>query len=361
MIESKPKVTVKIFDNILHAGLLTLGLYFIYQGNVINRFQQRRCNFAEYDEPVTELPTIVTRMDQLPSNQESLKFRKNFWILLGKEMEDKWLLEGENSIFGFKLKVVVRYSSRLKQEVVQLIPVNTPKDITEHPLRLKYKFSNTVEVSKVVIALSSRNNSHCGFGSSAYDGDIAHTETNPGVTQIVFLSPEKYLFIKGADQCRERPYNDLRVDRILEYMKANCSKTCRSYDYWICNPDLESLFTVCEKDSEDQACFMNALEMTEKDTIPMKPCTKVQYKVPPELGTSYQHVESTEAQFEFWFTKPSKVTVKEEYLIYDLVSMISAIGGTMSLCAGLNFLRLKSFLMQLCKFGFDHLCPNKKG
>ena len=67
-----------------------------------------------------------------------------------------------------------------------------------------------------------------------------------------------------------------------------------------------------------------------------------------------------EAQFEFWFTKPSKTTVKEEYLIYDLVSMISAIGGTMSLCAGLNFLRLKSFLMRVCKFGFEYLSNNKK-
>ena len=34
---------------------------------------------------------------------------------------------------------------------------------------------------------------------------------------------------------------------------------------------------------------------------------------------------------------PYETLVKEEYLIYDLVSMISAIGGTLGLCIGFSF------------------------
>ena len=39
---------------------------------------------------------------------------------------------------------------------------------------------------------------------------------------------------------------------------------------------------------------------------------------------------------------PYKVKVHEEYLIYDLMAMISAIGGTMGLCIAFSFMDLAS-------------------
>ena len=75
----------------------------------------------------------------------------------------------------------------------------------------------------------------------------------------------------------------------------------------------------------------------------------VKYKVPRELGTSYQNREKDEARFELWFTKPIKVKVKEEYLIYDFVSMIGAIGGTLGLCIGFSFLDLTRPLIGLTR------------
>ena len=40
------------------------------------------------------------------------------------------------------------------------------------------------------------------------------------------------------------------------------------------------------------------------------------------------------------------VTVKEEYVIYDAVAMISAIGGTMGLCIGFSFSDFSSLLIR---------------
>ena len=53
------------------------------------------------------------------------------------------------------------------------------------------------------------------------------------------------------------------------------------------------------------------------------------------------------AFFTIRFSDPPRVTVKEEYLIYDMVSMISAIGGTMGLCIGLSFLDIYSISLGL--------------
>ena len=49
------------------------------------------------------------------------------------------------------------------------------------------------------------------------------------------------------------------------------------------------------------------------------------------------YVGDNEVEFQMVFAKPVKINVKEEYLIYDMVSMIGAIGGTMGLCIGFSF------------------------
>ena len=43
---------------------------------------------------------------------------------------------------------------------------------------------------------------------------------------------------------------------------------------------------------------------------------------------------------------PPLMTVKEEYVIYDAVAMISAIGGTMGLCIGFSFSDCSSLLIR---------------
>ena len=48
---------------------------------------------------------------------------------------------------------------------------------------------------------------------------------------------------------------------------------------------------------------------------------------------------------------PPLVTVKEEYVIYDAVAMISAIGGTMGLCIGFSFLDLARLCLEYLEDG----------
>ena len=48
-------------------------------------------------------------------------------------------------------------------------------------------------------------------------------------------------------------------------------------------------------------------------------------------------VNENKVEFAMVFDQPPKVNVKEEYLIYDLISMVGAIGGTMGLCIGFSF------------------------
>ena len=46
---------------------------------------------------------------------------------------------------------------------------------------------------------------------------------------------------------------------------------------------------------------------------------------------------------------PGLMIVKEEYLIYDLISMIGSVGGTLGLCVGFSFFGLIDFLLASLK------------
>ena len=53
------------------------------------------------------------------------------------------------------------------------------------------------------------------------------------------------------------------------------------------------------------------------------------------------------------FSNPPKVRVKEEYLLFDMVTMISAIGGTMGLCIGFSFGDITKWMIGIIERGFN--------
>ena len=49
------------------------------------------------------------------------------------------------------------------------------------------------------------------------------------------------------------------------------------------------------------------------------------------------------------FDPPEMVTMHDEYLIYDEVSMIGSIGGTLGMCIGFSFTNTVSCLISLAE------------
>ena len=64
------------------------------------------------------------------------------------------------------------------------------------------------------------------------------------------------------------------------------------------------------------------------------------------------------AKYTLQFENPPVVLVKEEYLIYDTVSMISAIGGTLGICIGISFYHLATQALGWIKIGINQLKTN---
>ena len=79
----KPEVTqiFKIVGKVKYAVFLVLGFYFIFQGNVIEKYNLKKTTFTEEVEDVTELPTIMTAVVHRESR--SLTYGDDFSISFG--------------------------------------------------------------------------------------------------------------------------------------------------------------------------------------------------------------------------------------------------------------------------------------
>ena len=365
MFQVLPKYLIKTLEITLYLGLMITGVYFIYLGNVWARYKQKRTNFAEYDEAISELPTLVTWIQYFPNVQSSeyLKFGEDYSIIFWQHpwRQQTSLKEGENWISDENAHPVIGLKLEAKNDFewkqrLKITPMNFSIGLLDIEFRLTFRFVNAKHllVSGVKIAISSRNNSNCAYGWDNYDGDVTYVFTRPGEQRKALLKPEKYIFSPDGGDCREQPFNDLEVFRIAEYMNKNCIQPCRRDNYWICNKELESVLPVCDSE-ENNLCFENAegikVKDQEKNTINnilIKPCTKLQYKVDED---TYSYAMD-QVEFVFHFTKPPMTTVKEEYLIYDLVAMISSVGGTLGLFTGFTFLEMGNWLVKLLERPF---------
>ena len=130
-------------------------------------------------------------------------------------------------------------------------------------------------------------------------------------------------------------------------MFHNCTYPCLS-EGWYCKfgIPLDNL-PVCRNKTELE-CFIQSKRASQKEIGRenlIKPCTLLQYK---SVGATWYNPKRNEAIFRMTFQKPPRVTVKEEYLIYDLLTMIGAVGGTLGIFIGFSFHDLFQGILSSC-------------
>ena len=342
-----------------------IGFYFIHYGEVWDRYSQKRTNFAEHSEQITELPTFVISIQYLQNIQPSelLKFGEDISIVYWQYPwhQQTILKEGNNWLSSVGLKLDIKDLNSMWQtgKKVKITPLNFTKDLLTKEFRLTFKFPTKKHtfVSHIKIALSTANNSGCAYGYDTFDGDVTHILAKPGVHKKCLIRPIKHVYSRDKEDCREKPFYDIEVDRIVNYMDKNCTRICRKKHYWICNSNLESKLPVCNNEDELN-CFYEAFDDVHEGIL-MKPCTKVQYQVVEDLYPN----SLDEVEFAFHFSKPPQIKVKEEYIIYDFVAMVSAVGGTMGLCIGFSFVTVSNCLLSYIELGihFSNKLQKKQG
>ena len=102
----------------------------------------------------------------------------------------------------------------------------------------------------------------------------------------------------------------------------------------------------------ERACFESVAKQAHQ-SIPSTACTWLEYSW---LTTQeFSHEENNTVTFYLQMGSPKNVSVDEEYLIYDFVAMIGAIGGTLGLCIGFSFFDSCGLIISYLEQGFEKL------
>ena len=160
------KPLLKILDYSIYASLLFLGCYFIIEGDVVEKYQSKRTNFAEYLEPVTELPSITTYIHSYYGDHRSFQYGKDFNIsystngeysISERNIEKENLTFGVNRVRGSSLNVRFErlYDGLYGRYLFRITPLNfKPVHNVDHALQ--YIFRNSTGL-KIGLQLSAEN------------------------------------------------------------------------------------------------------------------------------------------------------------------------------------------------------------
>ena len=101
----------KLANRVAYIALMVLGCYFVYKGNAWDIFHLKRTNFAVYDEPITEAPTIISWIQNSKhQNWKALGYKlgRDYTVTYSTQPWGKAkvvLKEGENVIPGTQTKM----------------------------------------------------------------------------------------------------------------------------------------------------------------------------------------------------------------------------------------------------------------
>ena len=349
---------INVLTNII---LFSLGVYFIHVGEVVQRFQIKRTNFAVYKEKMVEYPTIILYL--FPWT-DSLVLGKDFNITFHEDLYE--IHQGINLTLGENVVTVENSTLRLHfgpleqwflPNIFKLKIQNyQPSMPINHALTFVFNDPN-LSTHQAGFQLTTENGTmDCGNGKF-YDGDVNAILSTIGKWNGLTIHPQKYIYQK--ENCRNEPY----IEEINQYVDQkvfqDCNNPCKPKEWThICfSLGLSKVFSqlpTCET-REDSDCFIRTFNKAKSKVID-QPCTKVQYHVQNNPFKDYHGYYRSKTVFQMAFATPH-VTVNEEYLIYDIVAVVSAIGGTMGLCIGISFRDVSNFIGRYAKLVIQWMKP----
>ena len=339
----------KLANAIIYICLLFLGSYFIYQGNILQKYKDGKTYFAEYEEPITDL-AVITSSVKVAKGQ--LRFGSDFNItycagFFCPPQNMVQLKKGKTRVGGLDVELEVK---GIHEQIIRITPISTPLNIPICYV-LDYTFSKKDTSATVATILTTKNNSHCAFGHSFWDGDRHEFSTNQGKLKVYRLNAEKYVYNPSVRKCRSKPYNELLLKEVLEEDRNDTTRLCIPQGFWTCSNDKKVRhISQCQNKSEENL-FRGRMRAAEKNIL-KQACTQLQYK--SSVLERTRNYPMNKAFLRILFDK-NQVKVREEHPIYDFVAMVGAVGGTMGLCVGFSFQNVSTTLLDFLQIALKKI------
>ena len=116
----------------------------------------------------------------------------------------------------------------------------------------------------------------------------------------ILIGPEKFVYLRNLQECRDKPYNEMVLEKVAKNISDTCPKPCRSrHNHGKRLNKLLDHLSYCS-DWRDQKCTTETEKGTNLEGIPLKPCTQMDYKSESTPSTTnLKNVANDKSSFGF--------------------------------------------------------------
>ena len=212
--------------------MLGVGIYLIYQGEVINKYHQKLTRRNYHDQALTEFPSVVTF---LRSYEQYYEFERDYQIHFiegtHQSLENATKLSyGNDSLHEstFDVQVtnyrnytgvaitLINFSSALPSEY-SLIYSAKNDTITQH-----YVMAD-IRTTKGILSCHGKYHDGEDWGMYLRFGELGTLS----ITKTV-----KKVHLEGTKKCRIRSYTEEFNEIFLHNMRETCERPCKHQDYF---------------------------------------------------------------------------------------------------------------------------------
>ena len=199
------------------------------------------------------------------------------------------------------------------------------------------------------VSFTTEGNAYGALFQQWMDGKVFGTNIEVGTyVRITDLRPEKYIFLnKTTSQCSYESFYECAGSNFVKYANfSDCPRQCLPVSYP--NIDPSKVIPSCDLLSEEWRC---ASKKAHNHFLHLSTCSKscsvIQYHGNIEVYPGYPQAYL----FDYTFAPQSNMTINKEFMVYDTISMISAVAGTFGLFIGFSFINvITSLIDYLHKF-----------
>ena len=338
----------QVIEWTLYFGLC--GVSAIFMNGVLEKYLSRKTSFTQSERPIKELPSVLLCFSNSRNYVYGTDFRIKYQIEL-KDYPDQNmdLTEGENSnLFGEKVylnKIITKYMG----DCYKVTTVLTTKTINKWNTEFLFYFNDSIkkeDLPSLRIFFTSENNVYgTAIGWTWFpDGKMKKIILEQGSFLQIELTQEYYSYLTDdIYKCSYQSYYDCLGRSVAAKLEGSSSQ-CSMFSF----PPL----SICKtnKTVEEE----NEFEMTISEFMEEcahKLCMTLDYSGDSYRSKFLEHSHKNASNGFSYLISSNSSTLYEEYLIYDAISMISSVGGTLGMCIGFSFTSIISSLMNILQQG----------
>ena len=329
----------KMIEWILFIGFAITAGWFAH--GVLEQFFSLRTSFSQHEEQITEYPVVVMIFHERPAVEVNLT---NVIITYGAGEADMFAAQkleiGKNNLqndeYNITVEVILEslenYDGNRAFRIIHKTPI-LEKKMAKGAINVYTKFEEKASTfSKMVFFhLTSLKNSP-GFVDGIWkDGKPFQVNINQNNIMGYHLQPQMTNYIKETGKCQEESYYECIASQFDADEFTGCPNKCIPNVFSNMGKNYRSPF--CQNDTNNEKCNANYIWEHDFGSNCKKSCSNLEYFGELEAIMPIESRKKTWKYYRLHYLIHMHFAMKvyDEYLIYDFITMIGSVGGTLGI------------------------------